>query len=237
MAGPYDLSGTMVDFLSEPDYSEPFYVPYVLTSQLWYYQGLEVDFAEYFEPSGLILFQTFDGTHSGDFINNLMPDNPLDILLPEVLEDFENSENHFFRQNLTLNTLLDWVPQSPVHFFHGRGDDIVPYENTQIAYDTFIEQGAQNISMTLYPESYGGHGEVAGIALSAGLEAILDYQIISTKGDLNGDQIITLDDIEILSSGLLSEINLTPFQYWASDVDFTNNVSVFDLTSLIDRVR
>ena len=40
MAGPYDLSGTMVDyFLSVPEYSEPYYVPYVLTSQLWYYEG------------------------------------------------------------------------------------------------------------------------------------------------------------------------------------------------------
>ena len=56
-------------------------------------------------------------------------------------------------------------------------------------------------------------------------------------GDLNGDQIITLDDIEILSSGLLSEINLTLFQYWASDLDFSNNVSVFDLISLSDIVR
>ena len=239
MAGPYDLSGTMVDFfLSGPDYSEPFYVPYVLTSQLWYYQGLEADFADYFEPFWAdTLPGLFDGTHSGDFINNLMPDNPLDILLPEVLEEFENSENHFFRQNLTLNTLLDWVPQSPVHFFHGMGDEIAPYENTQIAYDTFVGQGAQNISMTLYPESFGGHGEVAAIALSDGFEAILDYQVISTKGDLNGDQLITLDDIEILSSGLLCEINLTPFQYWASDVDFTNNVSVFDLISLSDRVQ
>ena len=35
MAGPYDLSGTMVPyFLSEPEYSQPYYVPYVLTSHL-----------------------------------------------------------------------------------------------------------------------------------------------------------------------------------------------------------
>ena len=239
MAGPYDLSGTMVDyFLSGPEYSQPYYVPYVLTSQLWYYQGLEVDFSSYFEPfwadtlSGL-----FDGTHSGDFINNLMPDNPLDILLPEVLEDFENSENHFFRQNLTLNTLLDWVPQSPVHFFHGMGDEIAPYENTQIAYDTFVGQGAQNISMTLYPESFGGHGEVAAIALSDGFEAILDYQVISTKGDLNGDQLLTLDDLDILSSGLLGEINLTLFQQWGSDIDFSNSVSIFDLILISDSIQ
>ena len=40
MAGPYDLSGTMVDyFLSGPDYSQPYYVPYVLTSQLMVLSG------------------------------------------------------------------------------------------------------------------------------------------------------------------------------------------------------
>ena len=44
------------------------------------------------------------------------------------------------------------------------GDDIAPYENTQIAYDTFVGQGAQNMGLTLYPESFGGHGEVAAIA-------------------------------------------------------------------------
>ena len=100
MAGPYDLSGTMVDyFLSGPEYSQPYYVPYVLTSQLWYYQGLEVDFSSYLNRFGQTLFQGYLMAHSGDFINNLMPENPLDILLTEVLEEFESSEDHF-RQNL-----------------------------------------------------------------------------------------------------------------------------------------
>jgi len=239
MAGPYDLSGTMVDyFLSGPEYSQPYYVPYVLTSQLWYYQGLEVDFNLYFEPFWAdTLPELFDGTHSGDYINNLMPEDPLDILLPAVLEEFQTDEDHFFRQKLELNTLLDWIPQSPIHFFHGIGDDIVPYENTQIAYDTFVGQGAQNISITLYPESLGGHSEVAGIALSAGLEAIFDYQVISSKGDLNGDQLLTLDDCEILSSGLLGEINLTQYQKWAADLDFTNIISVFDIILLSDNIQ
>ena len=239
MAGPYDLAGTMVDyFFSSPEYSQPYYVPYVLTSQLWYYQGLEVDFNTYFEPFWAdTLPGLFDGTHSGDFINNLMPENPLDILLSEVLEEFENNEDHFFRQKLELNTLLDWVPQNPIHFFHGIGDDIVPFENSQIAYDTFVGQGAQNISLTLYPASFGGHSEVAGIALSAGLEAIFDYQVISTKGDLNGDQLLTLDDLDLLLSGLLGEINLTLFQQWGSDINFTNSISVLDLILLSDSLQ
>ena len=51
MAGPYNLSETTVDyFLSIPSYEQPYYVPYVLTSHLWYYDGLDADFNQYFEP-------------------------------------------------------------------------------------------------------------------------------------------------------------------------------------------
>jgi len=239
MAGPYDLSGTMVDyFLSAPEYDQPYYVPYVLTSQLWYYEGLDVEFDEYFEPFWAdTLPNLFDGSHSGDYINNLMPDNPLDILLPEVLQNFENNEDHFFRQKLELNTLLDWIPQSPIHFYHGIGDDIVPYENTQVAHDIFLEQGAQNISLTLYPASFGGHADVAAVALVDGLETIFDYQKINSKGDIDGDLSITMVDLEILSSVLLNQIDLTQYQYWASDLDFTNTISIFDLLMLSNDIQ
>ncbi len=239
MAGPYDLSGTMVDyFLSIPEYSQPYYVPYVLTSHLWYYEGLDVDFNQYFDPFWAdTLASLFDGSHSGGEINNLMPDNPLEILLPEVLSDFENDEDHFFRQTLDMNTLLDWVPENPIYFFHGLGDDVVPYENAQIAYDTFIGNGAQNISLTLYPASLGGHAEVASICLAAGFEIILDYQIINSKGDLDGNSDITLYDLEILSTFLINDNELNQYQYWAGDLDFNNTISVFDILILADLIE
>ena len=239
MAGPYDLSGTMVDyFLSDPEYSQPYYVPYVLTSHLWYYEGLDVNFNQYFEPFWAdTLPSLFDGSHSGVEINSLMPDNPLDILLPEVLSGFENDEDHFFRQTLDLNTLLDWIPESPIYFFHGLGDDIVPYQNAQIAYDTFVGNGAQDISLTLFPASLGGHAEVASICLAAGFEIILQYQIINSKGDIDGDSDITLLDLGILSASLINENQLNQYQYWASDLDFTNTTSIFDILVLADLIE
>ena len=239
MAGPYDLSGTMVDyFLSDPEYSQPYYVPYVLTSHLWYYEGLDVNFNQYFEPFWAdTLPSLFDGSHSGVEINSLMPDNPLDILLPEVLSGFENDEDHFFRQTLDLNTLLDWIPESPIYFFHGLGDDIVPYQNAQIAYDTFVGNGAQDISLTLFPVSLGGHVEVASICLAAGFEIILQYQIINSKGDIDGDSDITLLDLGILSASLINENQLNQYQYWASDLDFTNTTSIFDILVLADLIE
>ena len=239
MAGPYDLSGTMVDyFLSEPEYTQPYYVPYVLTSHLWYYQGLDVDFAEYFEPFWAdTLPSLFDGTHSGSEINELMPDNPLDILLDDVLEEFENDEDHFFRQSLEENTLLDWIPESPTYFYHGMGDDIVPYENAQVAYDTFIYNGASDVSLELFPEELGGHSDVAVTCLLAGYTVILDYQKISPKGDMNSDGLVSLIDLALLSESILVENYITEFQWWAGDCDYDDQHSVMDLLMVADLIE
>jgi hypothetical protein len=239
MAGPYDLSGTMVDyFLSEPEYTQPYYVPYVLTSHLWYYQGLDVDFAEYFEPFWAdTLPSLFDGTHSGSEINELMPENPLDILLDDVLEEFENDEDHFFRQSLEENTLLDWVPESPTYFYHGMGDDIVPYQNAQIAYDTFVANGAPDVWLTLYPEELGGHSDVALTCILAGYTVILEYQRISPKGDMNSDGIITFEDVNLLRESILIENDVTEFQWWAGDSDYDDQHSVMDLLMVADLIE
>ncbi len=239
MAGPYDLSGTMVDyFLSEPEYTQPYYVPYVLTSHLWYYQGLDVDFAEYFEPFWAdTLPSLFDGTHSGSEINELMPENPLDILLDDVLEEFENDEDHFFRQSLEENTLLDWVPESPTYFYHGMGDDIVPYENAQVAYDTFVDNGATDVSLELFPVELGGHSDVAVTCLLAGFTVILEYQRISHKGDMNSDGLVSLIDLALLSESILVENNITEFQWWAGDCDYDDQHSVMDLLMVADLIE
>ena len=236
MAGPYDLSGTMVPyFLSEPEYSQPYYVPYVLTSHLWYYQGVDVDFGEYFEPFWAdTLPSLYDGTHSGYEINNLMPENPLDILLDDVLEEFETNEEHFFRQSLEENTLLDWVPESPTYFFHGIGDDVVPFENAQMAYDAFLENGATNISMELFPEELGGHSALAVPCLLAGYSVILDYQIICPKGDINSDGLVSLIDLALISEYMLVENNITDYQWWAGDCDYDGNHSVMDILMVSD---
>ena len=239
MAGPYDLSGTMVDyFFSEPEYTQHYYVPYVLTSHLWYYQGLDVDFAEYFEPFWAdTLPSLFDGTHSGSEINELMPENPLDILLDDVLEEFENDENHFFRQSLEENTLLDWVPESPTYFYHGMGDDIVPYENAQVAYNTFVDNGATDVSLELFPVELGGHSDVAVTCLLAGFTVILEYQRISPKGDLNSDSLITIEDVNALMESILIENDLTEFKWWAGDCDYDDQHSVMDLLMVADLIE
>ena len=239
MAGPYDLSGTMVDhFLSIPSYPSPYYVPYVLTSHLWTYEGLDVDFFEYFNPFWAdTLPSLYDGTHSGSEINNLMPDNPLDILLEDVLQEFSDNEEHFFRQTLSENTLLDWTPESPIYFYHGTGDDIIPYQNSQVAYDAFIENGAIDVNLNLFPEELGGHSEIAFFCLSQGFQVINDLRIISVKGDMNNDGYVSLVDMDQLSFSILNYSEITDFEFWAGDLDNDFEQTIIDILYLIDNIN
>ena len=239
MAGPYDLAGTMVDyFLSSPEYSQPYYVPYVLTSHLWYYQGINIDFAEYFDPFWAdTLPSLFDGSHSGGEINQIMPEDPLDIILPEVLDDFINNEDNTFNQTFQENTLLDWIPNSPTYLYHGIGDDIVPYQNAQVVYQNFIDNGAENIELILFPELLGGHAQLAPVCLISGFNTMQSYQNINEKGDVDENNIIDLEDSLLLESSILSDESDSPYTFWAMDMNFDNNIGIFDLLILCDRIE
>ena len=232
MAGPYDLSGTMVDFyLSINYYPQPYYVANVLFNHLLYYDTLE-NLDQYFLPfwadtlSGL-----FDGTHSGSYINSLMPDNPIDILLPEVIEDFSSNNESFFRQTLEENTLLDWAPISPTYLIHATGDDIIPIANAQVAYSTFIDNGAESVYLVEMSENAGGHEDAAPLCLLTALDTISSYQIINIKGDTNLDGFIDINDQDLLVEYLLSLTEFDVTEYWAGDIDFDDRLSIFDLVS------
>ena len=230
MAGPYDLSGTMVNFyLSINFYPQPYYVANVLFNHLNYYDNLE-NLDQYFLPfwadtlSGL-----FDGTHSGSFINSLMPDNPIEILLPQVLEDFSSNSENLFRQTLEENTLLDWTPVSPTYLIHAAADDIIPIANAQIAYNSFIDNGANSVHLIEMPVSIGGHEDAAASCLLTALDTIGSYQIINIKGDINLDGLIDVIDHDLLIENLLGFIQLDISESWSGDIDYDMSLSIFDL--------
>jgi len=233
MAGPYDLAGTMVDyFLSIPDYPQPYYVPNVLFTHLDYYGSLD-DIDQYFLPVWAdTLPILFDGTHSGWEINDLMPENPLDILLPGVLEEFLEDEEHFFRLTLLENTLLDWVPLTPTYLIHGMGDDIVPYANAEVAYIDFILGGALDVTLVNFSESEGGHADLALPCIFEAYEIMLQYQELNSKGDMDGDGGLSEDDIELLVQHIINGNGMRTYESWAGDWDYDNINSIFDLTAI-----
>ena len=237
MAGPYDLSGIMVDLmLTQEPYGEPYYLPYVLVPYINYYELGSL--SEYFLPDYAEMFEyLFNGEYSGSYINSIMPEIPIEVLLPSVIEDFTNDTSHPLRLKLFENNLWDWSPNADMYLFHGLGDELIPYENSELAYNSFINSGSENVYLYLAPEEYGGHSEVAQYCLISAYQICEDnYKSILSKGDLNKDQIFNIQDILIIIDLILHEENNNDLLLWVSDINNDQEISVLDvilLTSLI----
>ena len=235
MAGPYDLSGTMADLmLLQESYGEPFYLPYVLVPYINYYDmGSLYDF---FLPEFASLFEyLFDGNYSGGYINSIMPDIPIEVLLPEVINEFTYDLNHPLRIHLAENDLYDWTPQADMHLFHGLGDELIPYQNSQIAYDYFTNNGSTNINLYLAPPELGGHSQVAEFCLLSAFNICEEmYKNIYNKGDLNNDFIINIQDLMITIEYILSDTNLNQLNIWMSDFDNNFEINIQDIILMVD---
>ena len=237
MAGPYDLSGIMVDLmLTQEPYGEPYYLPYVLVPYINYYELGAL--SEYFLPDYAEMFEyLFNGEYSGSYINSIMPEIPIEVLLPSVIEDFTNDTSHPLRIKLFENNLWDWSPNADMYLFHGLGDELIPYENSELAYDSFINSGSENVYLYLAPEEYGGHSEVAQYCLISAYQICEDnYKSILSKGDLNKDQIFNIQDILMIIDLILHDENNNDLLLWVSDINNDQEISVLDvilLTSLI----
>ena len=237
MAGPYDLSGIMVDLmLTLEPYGEPYYLPYVLVPYINYYELGSL--SEYFLPDYAEMFEyLFNGEYSGSYINSIMPEIPIEVLLPSVIEDFTNDTSHPLRLKLFENNLWDWSPNADMYLFHGLGDELIPHENSELAYDSFINSGSENVYLYLAPEEYGGHSEVAQYCLIAAYEICEDtYKQILNKGDLNNDQTFNIQDILIIIGFIINENNYNNLSLWISDINNDHEISILDvilLTNLI----
>ena len=235
MAGPYDMSVTMVDVMlnnTEP-YGKPYYLPYVLLAYIEYYDLGELE--NFFLPEYAEMLPIwFDGNHSDAYIDEQLPNPPIQILLPDLIQEFESDSSHFLRVHLQDNDLINWAPQSLTYIFHALADELIPFENAQIAYDNFIINGSDNINLVPIPESYGGHQEAAPFALITGFQLGLPLQKINPKGDVNTDEQIDISDIVIVVNYIMESIELDSYANWASDLNNDNFLNILDIIILVN---
>ncbi len=134
MAGAYDLSGvTAVDFLSSRPKPNPYYFLYLLGAYQQAY-SLAPTLADLLTtPYNTTLPPLLAGNSSGDQINAAMPANPLLILKPEYLAEFQANSRHPLRLALEHNDVYRWHPRAPLRFYHCDGDQDVVVTNTQTA--------------------------------------------------------------------------------------------------------
>jgi hypothetical protein len=166
MAGPYDLSGTMLDLaLSSDPVPSPLYFPYVLLAYNGIY-GFDDDVRNLLAPAyGDTIVALFDGEHDSSTINAALPSTPRDLYDPDLLAALDSGAYHPLRAALENNDVYRWTPVSPTRLYHCLGDDQVPYDNATVAHDYFTAVGADVELVTLL---FGDHSQCAVPALLAG---------------------------------------------------------------------
>jgi len=162
-AGPYDLKGMFDTAVLVNIYGNPAYAAYLLTAYNKIYNWNRLD--DFFNAAySSKMTGLFDGSKTWGEIINQIPPTLSELLNPAFVLDYNNGNEPDVQSALAENTHLNWTPQTPIHFFHGEADSIVPFQNVLTAIDVFTSNGADDIQLTSIP---GGTHE------SSGLEAIV----------------------------------------------------------------
>lgn len=162
-SGPYNLEGMMQTIFQSNSYNTPAYIAFFLTAynELYNWNRLEDIF---YEPYSSMMPALFDGSNTWGEIVNSLPSSFSELVNSTFISDVNNGNEQEFLSAIHDNTLLDWTPQTPIHFFHGESDEIVPIQNVYTAIDAFTANGATNITLTIIP---------SGTHESSGIPAIL----------------------------------------------------------------
>ena len=160
------------------------------------------------------------------------------MLHQSVISDFSNNAEHELRNLLIQNDLLVWAPYSLTYIFHGEADELVPYSNSEIAYNSFIDNGSDPniVIFEAIPASAGGHQDVALIALQGAFEISNTIQNINQKGDVNEDLSLDISDIVILISSIVNNEDIGSYIRWAGDINNNEQINILDVISLVNLI-
>jgi acetyl esterase/lipase len=225
MSGAYDMSGVMADVMSsDSTYPSPYYLPYLLLGYNQIYHLFTNDSDVMVHPYDSVLPPMFNGTKTGNQIDAVMPAVPKLIMQPAQMDSFINdSINNFFRFRLRENNTYNWIPNSPVKMLYCQGDHSVPYKNSIVAYQHFIQNGATLVD-TLDVNPTLDHYPCAQFAI---LTAVYLFDSL-TFHPLQAGGITVTNDTSITPSGsatVLTQDGEPPFAFAWSNGDTTATTS------------
>jgi len=166
LSGPHDLSGVMCQaMLSDSSSKAPYFLPFMLTGYRYASGGtLFSPDAVLASPYNGTIAPLFDGNSQSDKISEAMgmvfsPANQVRLIAPKSIltQQFIDrlsldsspefaflKKNDSYRNPDSPNQDSAWVPTLPMRMYHHRSDDLVPYANSQVAFDAFSTAGAKS---------------------------------------------------------------------------------------------
>ncbi|MFP4557145.1 MAG: alpha/beta hydrolase family protein [Bacteroidales bacterium] len=149
-AGAYDKSGFMDWVLSSSEDLE--YINnylWVLDSYNTIYPELQRAHSFYFnEPWASEIEASGVLAYNGE-------SNPSILFHSDFVDGVISGTDSAFIEAIADNNCYDWEPSSPLQLYHGTNDTMVPYFNSEAAYNAMINQGATEVE--LIPIEDGTH--------------------------------------------------------------------------------
>ncbi|MGD1846807.1 MAG: lipase family protein [Salibacteraceae bacterium] len=169
MAGPHDLSGVMQDLMTSNNaYDQPGYAPYIVLGYQEAYGNIYNNLSDVFlAPYDNIIANFLNGQFDLSAVNSQLPAVPRDMFQASWINDFQNDSLHPMRVALRENNTYNWAPADSMRLYHCSGDNIVPYQNSTVAFNNFVANGATTVSQIDVSATLD-HGPCAAIALLAG---------------------------------------------------------------------
>jgi hypothetical protein len=71
----------------------------------------------------------------------------------EFLAQYRGDGEVEFKKALEENNLYDWKPDMKIRLYHCKNDPIVPYFNSQKAYESFLNNGSNSVKLITLEDS------------------------------------------------------------------------------------
>jgi len=147
MSGAYHMSGAQADVMFAP-YLDPSYLPYLLMSYNEVYNITGDSYSDLFiEPYDSIIPTLYTGELDLFEINDYLPEVPVDIVEPYLVDQYLTNPNFKFKLALEENNLIDWSTDIPTQFCYCTEDKRVLKENSFMAYKTMLSNGSTNLKL------------------------------------------------------------------------------------------
>lgn len=161
LSGPHDLSGTMRTLmLSDSTSKAPYFLPFLITGYNYSYGGIFNTASALGSTYNSTIPPLFAGSTAADKISEAMgmSFSPVSLIVPKSVlsTNFTNllttdttpgSAYSFLRQNDSFrdpqNGGAIWQPMVPIRMYHHQSDELVPYGNSQVAFDAFSSVGGK----------------------------------------------------------------------------------------------
>ena len=146
MSGAYDMAGAQEKAMFI-EYSHPGYLPYLLIGFNKVYKFYDDVTVVMKPPYNETLPPLFNGKHTMGDINKLMPKVPSEFIKEEIMEEYNNNEDHPLKIALRENSFMDWKPEAPMQICYCTADEQVYYKNSINAYNSMKALGAEHVRL------------------------------------------------------------------------------------------